>query len=580
MLRNTLLLALGCLLLANSLQAEELISWRADLDEARQVSQQYKVPMLIHFYGDHCMPCKSLESNVFTRPEVASTMQRYFVPVRINATQDRRAAAEYGVHSWPTDVFVGPDGKVLTQGVCNQNANAYLQNLQSVAVMNRDRNAMLAGASLPSAAPAAGSAYGRTSSANLQQSAPGRDQAPSPYSNPSSGATPYADRSSTSGLAGIGQSSLPSPTLAGQSTHAVATTGQVGSGPLPSGRTPTVHPSESSLSLAHKEANLPKSVQWQTGAPGSTNLTNAPTVSTTARPFDTRQLNTNTNRATLAPARDSVVENPHFAATDAAIQPASAREVNADETLSNATKGPAGQLVSTAQARGPRSNTSNQNGDSVPMTNAPASNASMPMMTLPGAAPVAASIALPGIALPSGPLPSAVAAGGHPTSGPSEGGRAMPVVESPSVKSPSATTSAPEASVPSLSGYCPIGLFVDGQWIEGKPEFAVRHRGRIYLLSSASAVQKFLAAPDRCTPVLSGYDPLIFISQGRLVEGSVYDGLKDPKHNQILLFATPENKKFFQENYDRLAAELAVILSPAPTAGPMTATSPSRPVIR
>ena len=77
--------------------------------------------------------------------------------------------------------------------------------------------------------------------------------------------------------------------------------------------------------------------------------------------------------------------------------------------------------------------------------------------------------------------------------------------------------------------------------------------------------------------MLSGYDPLIFLSQGRLVDGSVYDGLKDPKQNQILLFATSENKKFFQDNYDRLASELATILTPPQ---PLTAAAPVNSITR
>ena len=134
-----------------------------------------------------------------------------------------------------------------------------------------------------------------------------------------------------------------------------------------------------------------------------------------------------------------------------------------------------------------------------------------------------------------------------------------------------------QASVPALSGYCPVSLFANRQWIEGQPQHAVRHRGRIYLLSSPEAVKKFLEAPDTFSPVLSGYDPLIFLSQGVLVEGSVYDGLQDPNYNQILLFSTPENKKFFQDNYARLASELASILTPSQ---PRTAAAPSTAVTR
>ena len=271
MLRTIAVLALLLGLGISQARSEELIHWQTSLASARQVSQQYKVPMLIHFYGDSCLPCESLEKNVFTRPEVASTIQRYFVPVKINATTDRKTAAEFGVHSWPTDVFLGPDGKALSQGVCSQNPNAYLQNLQNIALMNRDRNAMLAGTTKPSnPETGAASPYGRTAASNLQQLAPGRDSAPTPYSNPSSGASPYATGTPTSQLTATNmQSSLPSPTWQGQSAHGQAQNGLVNAGPVPNSSSMTLPPPQSGYAQDNKQANIPPTVQWQTNPPVS-----------------------------------------------------------------------------------------------------------------------------------------------------------------------------------------------------------------------------------------------------------------------------------------------------------------------
>ncbi len=488
---------LACLavsLCATLTHAEELINWHTSLDSARQVSQQYKVPILLHFYGNQCMPCKSLEKNVFSRPEVASTMQRYFVPVHINASEDRQTAAEFNVHSWPTDVFIAPDGKVLTQGVCNQNPNNYLQTLQNVAIMNRDRNTMLAAntAAPSNTTPTAAnvSPYGRTASNNLQQSAPGREAAPTPYSNPSSGSAPYQGQ--TSSALASNQSTLPSPTWSGQSANGQAQSGLQTAGPLPSSNAMTVHPSQPATSTENKQANVPPAAPWQTNPAGSVASSFSHTPAS-AQPSSTPgpALNLPTNTAPPAPSVkgptpwnttgkpsapiNTVVDNPHYA--------------NAKPQLPNASTTTPAQLTST-------------------------------------------------------PL-----------------------------KSEASTQ--PQASVPALNGFCPVTLFSEGQWIEGKPQFAVRHRGRIYFLSSQTAIQRFMATPDEFCPVLSGFDPLVFIRDGRLVDGSVYDGLKDPKLNRILLFSSAENKKYFQENYDRLAAELENILNPTPS---RTASNPGATV--
>ncbi len=69
--------------------------------------------------------------------------------------------------------------------------------------------------------------------------------------------------------------------------------------------------------------------------------------------------------------------------------------------------------------------------------------------------------------------------------------------------------------------------------------------------------------------------PLVFIRDGRLVDGPVYDVMKDHKLNRILLFSSAENKKYFQENYDRQAAELENILNPTPS---RTASNPGATV--
>lgn len=547
MLRTLLLLCVGIALSSARLNAQELIQWHDDLEQARQTSQQYKVPILIHFYGDNCMPCKALEKNVFTRPEVASTMQRYFVPVHINATYDRRTAAQYGVHSWPTDIFVAPDGKILTQGVCNQNPAAYLQNLQNVAVMNRDRNIMLAGnpqpapanaqpagaaaaaptanpyaapqasnfpAAQPTGAPASNAApaapYGRLATTSLQQEAPGRDQAPAPYTNPSSGPSPYAAAATAApGLAAAAGSALPSPTWNGQSAHGQAAGGLVGAGPLANSPNMTVPPATPGTSQAHKDANLPQSAQWQPGTQ------HAPST---------------------APAAPTTLGNGLTASAAAAMSPA----------LANSPTLPASAHPAAATPSGP--------------FNPPASQSTRPN---PGAV-----VENPHFAQPSGQRDDSAAKGPSALTVAARG----PLEKVTSVAEPKEP-----ASVPAMSGYCPVALLSTSQWIEGKPEHAVRHRGRVYFLSSAEAAQQFLTAPDNYCPVLSGYDPLVLLRDGALVEGSVYTGLRDATQNRILLFSSAENKQYFQDNYDRLATELDNLLKPAEA---RTAAAPTQSLSR
>lgn len=549
MLRNFVLACLSLALCSSHLVAEELISWHEDVAAARQLSQQYKVPILIHFYGDQCMPCKTLEKNVFTRPEVASTIQRYFVPVRINATQDRRTAAEYGVHSWPTDVFVSPDGKTLTQGVCNQNPTAYLQNLQSVAIMNRDRNVMLTANTPADPSTSGASPYGRTANASLQQAAPGREQAPSPYSNPSSGAAPYAPRAVASGLTADAQSALPSPTWQGQSALGQAINGQVGAGPLPYGNAMTVHPSAPAMTQDHKDANVPPTVQWQTA--GSSLHNNSAFA-------QSQPAASNAHLAGIAPHDPRKTALSPALASAPTMPPTSPVPGPGVLTFAGTTNGmqPSGRPV-----MGPVSGATVENPHFTSQQTANQHSASQHSATsiAPESNQFAESSAATG-------LPSAASAPRIPAqlaSTTGTYGRSIVPIES-----------RPTVSVPALSGYCPVALFANSQWIEGSPEMAIRHRGRVYFLSSEEAARKFLDSPDSFCPILSGYDPLVFLREGRLVEGSIYAGvLKDPQ--RLVLFSSEANKKFFHDNFDRLIAELEAILNPNK---PLTAAAPA-PII-
>ncbi len=120
------------------------IKWAPDLATARRASAQFRVPLMVHFYGDGCLPCRTLEKNVFANPEVVQVLNKFFICVSINGTRDRNAMSEFEIHSYPTDVFLSPVGEKLHQGTCPQDVKEYLGVLERVAVMNRDNNAIAA----------------------------------------------------------------------------------------------------------------------------------------------------------------------------------------------------------------------------------------------------------------------------------------------------------------------------------------------------------------------------------------------------------------------------------------------------
>ena len=76
-------------------------------------------------------------------------------------------------------------------------------------------------------------------------------------------------------------------------------------------------------------------------------------------------------------------------------------------------------------------------------------------------------------------------------------------------------------------------------------------------------MQQFLQNPDACSPVLSGYDPMVFLNEGKLVEGDLKYGLHEQISGSILLFSSSESKQNYEQNYDRNTQALQVVLRQA-----------------
>ncbi len=101
-----------------------------------------------------------------------------------------------------------------------------------------------------------------------------------------------------------------------------------------------------------------------------------------------------------------------------------------------------------------------------------------------------------------------------------------------------------------LHGKCPVSLILDGKWVEGDAQWGIVHRDRTYLFSSKENYELFKSNPDRFSPLLSGYDPVIFHEQGKLLDGleenGVFMGKNEEQH--IVLFENAQTRAKFQAN--------------------------------
>ena len=94
--------------------ADPVRAWRTDFDGALSEAEEKKLPLLMHFSADWCMPCQQMEQTVFASSAVKEALATRFVVVKLNFADNARLVHVYGVKFLPTDIALDPlTGRVL-----------------------------------------------------------------------------------------------------------------------------------------------------------------------------------------------------------------------------------------------------------------------------------------------------------------------------------------------------------------------------------------------------------------------------------------------------------------------------------
>ncbi len=497
--------------------AAEEIRWAPDLDSARNASSKFKVPLLVHFYGDHCLPCKTLEHRVYSRPELIDTLNKYFICVRINASQERAIAEQFNIHSWPTDVFLSPDGSTIYQGVCKQDLNGYIATLHNVAVMNRDRNAMhtAAAASPPPANPATGLPVQNNGFAPTTQVAAINQQLP--------------------------QHTAPSATLPAYGSSYGPQYGQT-----PQGFAPQSSPTQGFAAATGQQPVMQTpqgSMQTQNVAHGPLTAANQP-----------QSIASSTSRQNLLIAGPTkpVMQNGQLAGGRGQPQ----AFVATNQALPTST-GPISQQQ-------PLSAVANVASVNYPSINGAGATNQLSAQTATAFNP--AQSQNPGVLI-SNPFSQDTAPAAAQSNLPSYQRAVTTGTAAAMVSAQPISAQVSGNMEPVMRGYCVIRA-KEGEWVSGSPEFAVKHRGQLYWLSDKASQASFLANPDKAAPALSGYDPMILLTEGKFVPGKIDHTLHERMTDQLLLFSSEASKQaFYPENdqgaFDRHVRALKTLLSEA-----------------
>ena len=105
--------------------------WKLDFAAAQAEAKQLNRPLIVHFYGKTCPPCRKMENEVLNKPQVLKLLENGCVAVKvcIDSPANNSLRTKYSITLVPTDLILGLDGKVLSRTTAYVPLDQYLATL-------------------------------------------------------------------------------------------------------------------------------------------------------------------------------------------------------------------------------------------------------------------------------------------------------------------------------------------------------------------------------------------------------------------------------------------------------------------
>jgi uncharacterized protein YyaL (SSP411 family) len=115
-------------------------SWQQALAEARR---QHK-PIFLDVYAHWCPPCQRMDREALPSPTVGAAYNDRFINYKLDAEvgEGLTLARQYGIASYPTALFLTPDGQLIHRGVGYAGVNGMVQQANLVLRMPAMRRAL------------------------------------------------------------------------------------------------------------------------------------------------------------------------------------------------------------------------------------------------------------------------------------------------------------------------------------------------------------------------------------------------------------------------------------------------------
>jgi len=541
-------LALNIALTA-SLTAQD-VHWQYDIKSGMSKAEAENKLVLLHFSASWCRPCQALEKFVFPNLEVARSINENVVAVKIDVDKHQALVTEYGVTAVPFDVVITPGGRVISKQKSPLDSNGYRRMMTglSTPVKELEDQSKIAIAqklnefsdqfnfkppqirefkdntpAAPSHQPPAPSGH----SAELaRQSKSSRFGNPNLVSNPFFGADKVTAK--------------PTPKAVSNSFAVSLDDGQN----APAAKTVSMITNDFAEGSQKKADALAVSMPNGMSHPQEIKL-EPPVVKTEYEVITGAE-----QEQALLQKHRSLAQQKAFNKLDQIASKASPKmsfEANSGPELSKLMQ----PNAMTSKAKGLAANVPPlqvQQDRFFQANTAPApTQANQTRVVTPSNSAQALLKPVHQIAQRQ-PSPRAPQI-------PALGNRAQQLLQpqpqpQKNLQPQAVITNSTARSEPSmgLNGKCPVSLLLDGKWIQGHPQFGCIHRDRLYLFADAQKLEMFKTNPDHFSPILAGYDPVVFHQEGRLVNGLAQHGVfmgKSP-NQRVLLFRDAQTRALFQ----------------------------------
>lgn len=89
------------------------IRWRNDYATAYQEAKSQNKLLLINIHTSWCMPCRQLQQTTLRDRKLAQAIMTHCVPLSLDGDENAELVQRLGVRSYPTQLFVSPDGRIV-----------------------------------------------------------------------------------------------------------------------------------------------------------------------------------------------------------------------------------------------------------------------------------------------------------------------------------------------------------------------------------------------------------------------------------------------------------------------------------